>query len=140
MFQFQLVSKIYYQYLKILFIYKWYQLLFCQLQFDFIGIKICFVDLRNFKICFKVISKFVDIFAYMQGELNIVSIYRFMLSVSHFEELDISSLCDTCVQGSLCDTRVQGELNISTYALYILLYVSQSFVIPSSCNACMQGS
>ena len=54
-----------------------------------------------------------------------------MLSVSHIEELDISSLCDT---------RVQGELNISTYALYIMFYVSQSFVIPSSCNECMQGS
>jgi len=33
----------------------------------------------------------------MQGELNISSIYRFMLSVSYIEELDISSLCDTRV-------------------------------------------
>jgi len=63
---FQLVSKptrYFFWYLKILLIYKWYQLLFCQLQFDFTGIKICFVDLKNFKICFKVISKFVDIYA-----------------------------------------------------------------------------
>ena len=34
---------------------------------------------------------------YMQGELNISSTYRFMLSVSCIEELDISSLCDTRV-------------------------------------------
>ena len=36
----------------------------------------------------------------MQGKLNISSIYRFMLSVSHIEELDISSLCGTRVRGS----------------------------------------
>ena len=35
--------------------------------------------------------------AYMQGELNISSTYRFMLSVSSIEELDISSLWDTHV-------------------------------------------
>ena len=35
--------------------------------------------------------------AYMQGKLNISFIYRFMLSVSYIEEVDISSLCDTCV-------------------------------------------
>ena len=34
---------------------------------------------------------------YMQGELNISSTYRFMLSVSCIEELDVSSLCDTRV-------------------------------------------
>ena len=37
------------------------------------------------------------------------------MSVSCIEELDISSLYDT---------RVYGELNISIYALYIMLYVS----------------
>ena len=35
--------------------------------------------------------------AYMRGELNISSTYRFMLSVSYIEELNISSLCDTRV-------------------------------------------
>ena len=35
--------------------------------------------------------------AYMQGELNISSTYRFMLSVSYIEELDNSSLCGTRV-------------------------------------------
>ena len=34
---------------------------------------------------------------YMQGELNISSTYRFMLSVSYIEELNISSLCGTRV-------------------------------------------
>jgi len=33
----------------------------------------------------------------MQGELNISSTYRFMMSVSCIEELDNSSLCDTRV-------------------------------------------
>ena len=37
----------------------------------------------------------------MQGELNISSIYKFMLSVSCIEELDISSLCETVCRGSL---------------------------------------
>jgi len=38
-----------------------------------------------------------DEFAYMQEEFNIFSIYRFMLSVSQIEELDISSLFGTRV-------------------------------------------
>ena len=66
----------------------------------------------------------------MQGELNISSTYRFILSVSYIEELDNSSLCDTRVGGAshllLC---------IAYYALCEL-----RLVIPSSCNACMQGS
>ena len=42
-------------------------------------------------------SKVLICIEYMQGELNISSTYRFMLSVSCIEELDISSLCDTRV-------------------------------------------
>ena len=38
--------------------------------------------------------------AYMQGKLNIFSIYIFMLSVSHIEEFDRSSLCLTRVGGA----------------------------------------
>ena len=51
-------------------------------------------NLRKFKIC---VQNILICIVYMQGELNISSIYRFMLSVSCIEELDISSLCDTCV-------------------------------------------
>ena len=51
-------------------------------------LKICFIEeIKNVSICI----------AYMQGELNIFSTYRFMLSVSYIEELDNSSLCDTRV-------------------------------------------
>ena len=32
-----------------------------------------------------------------------------------------------------------GELNIFAYTLYIILFVSEGLVIPSSCNASMQG-
>ena len=71
---------IYKWYLKILFIYKWY-------------LKIYFV-LKWFQILLIYI-------AYMQGELNISSIYRFILSVSCIKELDIFSLCDTLCKGSL---------------------------------------
>ena len=86
MFHFLLVSKFTIGILTILFIYKWYQHLFFQLQFAFIGIIIHFVDFKKFQNLFlKVISKFFKIclicIAYMQGELNISSIHRFMLSV-----------------------------------------------------------
>ena len=65
-----------------------------------------FVLKNSFKI-------FLICIAYMQGDLSISSIYRFMLSVFHIEELDLSSLCDTRVY----------QLHISTYTLYITLYV-----------------
>ena len=42
-------------------------------------------------------SKFLICIAYMQGELNISSTYKFMLSVLYIEELDNSSLCGTRV-------------------------------------------
>ena len=86
-FQFHMVSKSC-DILKILFMYKWY-------------IKICFITLIIIKICLSIITTCVKnvliCIAYMQGELNISSIYRFMLNVSCIEELDISSLCDTRV-------------------------------------------
>ena len=47
---------------------------------------------RHFLKCFYV--------AYMQGEPNISPIYRFMLSVSYIEELDISSLVIHVYRGS----------------------------------------
>ena len=57
-----------------------------------------FVLLRKFKILFyEKNSKFLICIAYMQGELNISSTYRFMLSVLCIEELDNSSLCGTRV-------------------------------------------
>jgi len=43
------------------------------------------------------IKTFFICIAYMQGELNISSTYRFMMSVSSIDELDNSSLCDTRV-------------------------------------------
>ena len=46
------------------------------------------------KICVKDVLIYI---VYMQRELNISSIYRFILSVSYIEEVDISSLCDTRV-------------------------------------------
>ena len=76
-FQFHIVSKILW-YLKILFMYKWYLK---------IWLSIITIYVKNIFICI----------AYMQGELNISSIYRFMLSVPYIVEVDISSLCDTCV-------------------------------------------
>ena len=39
----------------------------------------------------------VYFYAWVKGELNISSIYSFMLSVSYIEEVDISFLCDTRV-------------------------------------------
>ena len=69
---------IYNWYLKILFMYKWYLKICSSI------IKIC---VKNVLICI----------VYMQRELNISPIYRFMLSVSYIEEVDISSLCDTRV-------------------------------------------
>ena len=62
-------------------IFNWYQ--------------ICFIEkIQNFVLR---IVKNVLIWLHMQGELNISSTYRFMLSVSYIEELDNSSLCDTRV-------------------------------------------
>ena len=63
-------------------------------------IKICFLlrKIQNFVLKRKIEKKNVLIcLAYMQGELNISSTYRFMLSVSYIEELDNSSLCGTRV-------------------------------------------
>ena len=66
------------------------------ISFQLVSLKI---DLPRFlKICFiEKIQNVLIYIAYMQGELNISSIYRFMLCVSCIEELDISSLCDTRV-------------------------------------------
>ena len=50
---------------------------------------------------------------YIQGELNIFSIYRFMLSVSHIEEFDLSSLYDTRVQGGFTSSLIH-------YILYFM--------------------
>ena len=47
--------------------------------------------------CLKKNTKVLICIDYMQGELNISSTYRFMLSVSSNEELNISSLCGTRV-------------------------------------------
>ena len=52
--------------------------------------------LQNF-VFIKKIKNVLMFIVYMQGELNISSTYRFMLSVSYIEELDNSSLCDTRV-------------------------------------------
>ena len=46
---------------------------------------------------FKKYSKVLIYITYMQGELNISSTYKFMLSVSYFEKLNNSSLCGTRV-------------------------------------------
>ena len=68
--------------------------------------------------------------AYIQEELNISFIYRFMMGVVYKVELDLFSLCGT---------RVWGELNISIYTLYIMLIWVKGLVIPSPHNTCMQG-
>ena len=49
------------------------------------------------KFCLKINTKVLICIVYMQGELNISSTYRFMMSVSCIEELNISSLCGTRV-------------------------------------------
>ena len=52
---------------------------------------------KKIKILRKIEFFFLICIAYMQGELNISSTYRFMLSVLYIEELDNSSLCGTRV-------------------------------------------
>ena len=50
--------------------------------------KFILLTLRNFKnLFYKWFQNLLICFAYMQGKLNIFSIYRFMLSVSHIEDL-----------------------------------------------------
>ena len=79
-----LVSKSTIGILKILFIYKWYQHLFCQhtIWFHWYHNSFCWLQEISKKIVLKSGFKNLLIYiAYMQGELNISSIYRFMLSV-----------------------------------------------------------
>ena len=84
-------------------IFNWY--FYQNLQYTSIGINMFQLQLK-FKIYVQNLYYLVTIgflknvliyIAYMQGELNISSTYRFMLSVSYNEEVDNSSLCDTRV-------------------------------------------
>ena len=60
-------------------------------------LKICFIEkIQNF-VLIRNVKNVLMCIAYMQGEPNISSTYRFMLSVSYIEELDNSSLSDTRV-------------------------------------------
>ena len=60
-------------------------------------LKIYFIEKIQNVVLIRNIKNVLIYIAYMQGELNISSTYRFMLSVSYIEELDNSSLCGTRV-------------------------------------------
>ena len=67
-------------------------------QFGILKICLLYKSSDTFsKFCLRKIKIFLMCISYMQGELNISSTYRFMMSVSCIEELDNSSLCDTRV-------------------------------------------
>ena len=69
----------------------------CNDYLQLVYLKICFIKkIQNLVLIRNIKNVFMYI-AYMQGELNISSTYRFMLSVSFIEELDNSSLCGTRV-------------------------------------------
>ena len=73
-------------------------LLYDILKFGFLRyLKICFIKKNSKFVLIRKIKTFLICIDYMQGELNISSTYRFMLSVLYIEELDNSSLCGTRV-------------------------------------------